>query len=383
MHASPRRLLCLMALVAVSLPLGAAPGDPPAPRVVKGNYRIVELAAGLSRPWSIAFLPDGRLLVTERNGRLRLIRDGRLEPKPIEGVPPVLHGNGQAGLFDVVLHPDFAANSLVYLTYAHGTTAANATRVARARFDGEALVNLEVIFEASPAKDTMNHFGGRMAFLPDKTFLLTVGDGFEYRERAQSARSDLGKIVHLTEDGKTAGARNGFAAGPARLYTMGHRNQQGLVVDVASGRIYATEHGPQGGDELNVIVAGRNYGWPLVTHGMDYSGAFVSPFKARPGLEPPLLQWTPSIAPSGLALYQGDKFPAWQGDLFVGALAFKQLRRIDLDEQGRVLGEDILLTDLDQRIRDVRCAPDGYLYLTTDYESTGKITGRVLRLEPL
>jgi aldose sugar dehydrogenase len=163
---------------------------------------------------------------------------------------------------------------------------------------------------------------------------------------------------------------------------MGHRNEQGLAVDPDSGRIFETEHGPQGGDELNLIERGRNYGWPLITYGMDYSGAFVSPFKSRPGLQQPLLQWTPSIAPSGLALYRGDKFPAWQGDLIVGALAFKQLRRIDLDSQGQVLGQEVLQTNLDERIRDVRCGPDGYLYVTTDYAASGATTGRVLRIGP-
>jgi glucose/arabinose dehydrogenase len=348
---------------------------------VKDSYRIAEVAAGLDHPWSMAFLPDGAILVTERAGRLRVIRNGKLEPKPIEGVPPVLLG-GQAGLFDVVLHPDFATNTTVYLTYAHGTGAANATRVARARFDGAALLDLKVIFEAAPAKDTLNHFGGRMTFLPDRTFFLTLGDGFEYREQAQNPRSDLGKLVHLADDGKPANPQSAIATAAPRIYSMGHRNQQGLAVDPDTGRIYETEHGPLGGDELNLIVAGHNYGWPLITYGMDYSGAFVSPYKSYAGLDEPLLQWTPSIAPSGLALYRGDQFPQWRGDLFVGALAFQQLRRIDLDEQGRVLGEDILLTDLNQRIRDVRSAPDGYLYVTTDYGSAGKLTGRVLRILP-
>jgi aldose sugar dehydrogenase len=379
------RLLAIGVTVCATLLPGlagrAAPSERPKPREMKSGYQITELAAGLDHPWSMAFLPDGGILVTERAGRLRLIRNGKLEAKPIEGVPPVLSG-GQAGLFDVVLHPDFVNNTTVYLTYAHGTSKANATRVAQARFDGTALQDLKVIFEASPAKDTLNHFGGRMAFLPDRTFVLTLGDGFEYREQAQNPRSDLGKIVHLADDGRASGTQSEFATAAPRLYSMGHRNEQGLAIDATSGRIYETEHGPRGGDELNVIVPGRNYGWPLVTYGMDYSGAFVSPYKSLQGLQEPLLQWTPSIAPSGLALYQGDKFPEWQGDLFVGALAFQQLRRLDLDAEGRIVGEDILLTGLNQRIRDVRSAPDGYLYVTTDYAASGKITGRVLRISP-
>jgi glucose/arabinose dehydrogenase len=381
MHVLLPRICLLNALLAVTLAVPAAPSERASARVVKDSYRIVEVAAGLDYPWSLAFLPDGAILVTERAGRLRVIRNGKLQPKPVEGVPPVLLG-GQAGLFDVILHPDFANNATVYLTYAHGTGAANATRVARARFDGSALLDLKVIFEAAPAKDTLNHFGGRMAFLPDRTFFLTLGDGFEHREQAQNPRSDLGKIVHLTEDGRPVSPQSAIATAAPRLYSMGHRNQQGLAVDASTGRLYETEHGPQGGDELNVIVSGRNYGWPLITYGMDYSGAFVSPYQAYTGLEQPLVQWTPSIAPSGLALYQGDKFPEWRGDLFIGALAFQQLRRIDLDEQGRVLGEDILLTDLNQRIRDVRSAPDGYLYVTTDYPASTTLTGRVLRIMP-
>jgi len=380
MHTWLRRFYGLIAVLGTSLPIAAAPADKSSIESAS-DYRIVEVAAGLDHPWSLAFLPDGAILVTERAGRLRLIREGQLEPEPIAGVPAVLSG-GQAGLFDVVLHPDFANNSMVYLTYAQGTPSANATRVARARFDGTALLDLEMIFEAAPTKDTLNHFGGRMAFLPDKTLLLTLGDGFEYREQAQSAGSDLGKIVHLADDGTALADKQAFVGAPARVYTMGHRNQQGLVVDPDSGRIYETEHGPQGGDELNLIERGRNYGWPLITYGMDYSGAFVSPFKSRPGLQQPLLQWTPSIAPSGLALYRGDKFPAWQGDLIVGALAFSQLRRIDLDLQGQVIGQEILQTKLHQRIRDVRCGPDGYLYVTTDYAAVGATTGRVLRIEP-
>ena len=381
MHISLRPCCGLLAVIGLNLPAAAAPGDKPDLRSAY-RYRITELAAGLDHPWSLAFLPDGAMLVTERGGRLRLIRENRLQAQPVSGVPTVLTG-GQAGLFDVVLHPEFASNSVLYLTYAHGTPAANATRVARARFEGNALLDLKVIYEAAPTKDTLNHFGARMAFLPDKTFLLTLGDGFEYREKAQSAGSDLGTIVRLAGDGTAPAGPVAFNGAATRVHTLGHRNPQGLAVDPASGRVYETEHGPQGGDELNLIERGHNYGWPLITYGMDYSGAFVSPFKARPGLDQPLVQWTPSIAPSGLAFYQGDKFPEWQGDLIIGALAFQQLRRIDLDAQGQVLGQEILRTDLNQRIRDVRCGPDGYLYVTTDYPATGAITGRVLRIEPL
>jgi len=384
-----RRVLILVLGMAAALATAAladvAPepvrGLPPPPqpaRVVKTGYKVTEIAKGLDHPWSMAFLPDGSMLVTERVGRLRLISAGALLTAPIGGVPAV-HTGSQAGLFDIVLHPNFAQNRIVYLTYAAGTKAANGTQVARARFDGLMLQDLQVIFKAMPLKDTDNHYGGRMAFLPDGTFALTIGEGFEYREKAQDLASDLGKVVRLNEDGSVP-PNNPFigrASVRPEIYTWGHRNAQGLIFDAQSGRLYETEHGPRGGDELNIIVAGRNYGWPVITYGMDYSGAYVSPYTQRPGLEQPVIYWTPSIAPSGLAMYRGDKFPAWQGDLFVGALAFRHLRRVHLDARGDVVDQEQLLNNLNWRIRDVRSAPDGYLYVCTD-----EADGRVLRLEP-
>ncbi|MEQ1754121.1 MAG: PQQ-dependent sugar dehydrogenase [Micropepsaceae bacterium] len=383
-----RTLLCGVALVAgfagmaladvAPPPVRPAPPPPQDAPIVKTGYKVVEIAKGLDHPWSMAFLPDGSILVTERAGRLRLIKNGQLQPQPIGGVPAV-HTGSQAGLFDIVLHPKFAENQIVYLTYANGTNSANETRVARAKFDGVALKDLQVIFEAKPVKDTNNHFGARMAFLADGTFALTIGDGFEYREQAQNMTSHLGKIVRLNDDGSVP-ADNPFIKDKdaARgLYSLGHRNEQGLVFDAQTGRLYETEHGPKGGDELNIIEPGRNYGWPLITYGMDYSGAYVSPYKEREGLEQPVVQWTPSIAPSGTAVYRGDKFPAWNGDIFVGALAFKHLRRVHLDEQGRAISQEQLLTELGHRIRDVRSSPDGFLYVSTDDDA-----GLVLRLEP-
>jgi aldose sugar dehydrogenase len=359
-------------------PVRGTPPPPQPAKIVRTGYKVTEIAKGLDHPWSMAFLPDGSMLVTERVGRLRLIKGGALLPEPIGGVPAV-HTGSQAGLFDVVLHPNFPQNQIVYLTYAAGTTAANGTQVARARFEGRTLQDLQVIFQAMPLKDTDNHYGGRMAFLPDGTFALTIGEGFEYREQAQFLTSDLGKIVRLNEDGGVPRDNPfvGQASVRPEIYTWGHRNEQGLIFDAQSGRLYETEHGPRGGDELNIIVAARNYGWPVITYGMDYSGAYVSPYTERPGLEQPVIYWTPSIAPSGLAIYRGDRFPAWRGDLFVGALAFKHLRRVHLDEHGNVVYQEQLLNDLNWRIRDVRAAPDGYLYVCTD-----ETDGRILRLEP-
>jgi glucose/arabinose dehydrogenase len=260
-------------------PLRDPPPAPQPAKIITTGYKVTEIAAGLDHPWSMAFLPDGSLLVTERVGRLRLIQGGSLQPEPIGGVPAV-HLGSQAGLFDIV-----------YLTYAAGTKAANGTQVARARFDGHTLQDLQVIFKAMPLKDTDNQYGGRMAFLPDGTFALTIGEGFEYREKAQDLTSDLGKIVRLNDDGSVP-ADNPFVGRPAvrpEIYSRGHRNEQGLIFDGPSGRLYETEHGPRGGDELNIIVAGRNYGWPVITYGMDYSGAFVSPYTQRAGLEQPVI----------------------------------------------------------------------------------------------
>jgi aldose sugar dehydrogenase len=371
----------ICATAAADVTPAAVRGLPPPPqpaKVIKTGYKVTEIAKGLDHPWSMAFLPDGSILVTERVGRLRVIKNGLLQTEPVGGVPAV-HTGSQAGLFDIVLHPQFAQNNIVYLTYAAGTKAANGTQVARARFDGSTLQDLRVIFKALPLKDTDNHYGGRMAFLPDGTFALTIGEGFEYREKAQDLSSDLGKIVRLNDDGSVPQDNPflGQAAVRPEIYTWGHRNEQGLTFDVQSGRLYETEHGPRGGDELNIIVPHRNYGWPVITYGMDYSGAYVSPYTQRSGLEQPVIYWTPSIAPSGLAMYRGDKFPAWRGDLFVGALAFKHLRRVHLDERGNIADQEQLLNDLNWRIRDVRAAPDGFLYVCTD-----ETDGRVLRLEP-
>ncbi|MCE9524275.1 MAG: PQQ-dependent sugar dehydrogenase, partial [Alphaproteobacteria bacterium] len=266
-------------------PVRPAPPASAAAKVVKAGYKVTEIAKGLDHPWSMAFLPDGSMLVTERAGRLRLIKGGALQAEPIKGVPAV-HTGSQAGLFDIVLHPSFAQNGIVYLTYAAGTDAANGTEVARARFDGSALLDLKVIFKASPLKDTNNHYGARMAFLADGTFALTLGDGFEYREKAQDLSSDLGKIVRLNDDGSVPQDNPFVGQTTARpeILSYGHRNEQGLAFDAQTGRLYETEHGPKGGDELNIIEPRKNYGWPIITYGMDYSGAYVSPYTERPGM---------------------------------------------------------------------------------------------------
>ncbi len=348
--------------------------------VSAGAEQVQTIARGLNHPWSIAFLPEnagGGVLVTERTGRLlRIAAGGAITP--IAGVPPV-YARSQGGLFDVVLHPRFAENRLIYLSMAAGTKGANFTRIVRARLDGNRLADVKTIFQVTPAKDTPVHFGGRMAFLPDGSLVMTTGDGFDYREQAQRLAAGLGKIVRLSADGRPM-ADNPFvgrAGAQASIWSYGHRNPQGLAVDPATGRLWAHEHGPQGGDEVNLIVKGGNYGWPVATFGRDYSGATISPFKRYKGMIDGKVVWVPSIAPSGLAVYRGLLWPQWQGDLIVGALVNKEVRRIDLDANGKVLGQSRIFPSINARIRDVRVAPDGAIWVTTDEDK-----GRVLRVTP-
>lgn len=356
------RVAALLALFAATLP-------------AVGAYRLETVAEGLAHPWCIAFLDNGTMLVTERSGNLRLVRDGALVAEPVAGVPAV-YARSQGGLFDVAPHPRFAENRLLYLSYAHGTPDANATRLARARFDGERLTDVTPIFTVTP-KDTPHHYGGRLMFLPDGTLLLTTGDR-RRRRAAQRLDNLLGKVVRLNDDGSVP-SDNPFVADDDALdaiFTYGHRNPQGLAFDAASGAIYLHEHGARGGDELNVLAAGANYGWPVATHGLDYSGALITPYKAYPGTVQPLIHWTPSIAPAGMALYDGEAFPEWRGDLFVTSLAFKNVERLDL-EDGAVKARTPMFQELDERIRDVRQGPNGHLFILTDSPQ-----GRLVRVVP-
>jgi glucose/arabinose dehydrogenase len=344
----------------------------------------VTVLSGLEHPWSMAWLPDGAILITERPGRLRIVRNGTLEPAPIAGVPPVF-AEGQGGLMEVSVHPNFAKYRFIYLTYSHGTGQANRTRVARAKFDGKALSDVKVIFEVSQAKEGTQHFGSRIVWLSDNTMLVAIGDGGNppvqldgelIRKQAQNLRSQLGKIVRLNDDGSIP-SNNPFVktahANPS-VWSYGHRNTQGLTFDAATGRIWQTEHGARGGDEVNLVKAGKNYGWPLVTYSREYFGPEISSERSRPGMEDPKLVWTPSIAPSGLAFYNGDRFPAWKGNLFAGGLVSKDVRRITLDGAGNVVSQQSI--DIGQRVRDVRQGPDGLLYVLTDEQN-----GQLIRLD--
>jgi glucose/arabinose dehydrogenase len=329
------------------------------------DYSLETIADDLSNPWSVAFLPSGDYLIVERGGEIKRLRpDG--SRKSLKGVPETYFA-GQGGFFDIVLDPAFEHNQTVYLSYAHGTAKANATGVIRARLGSEGLENSELILLSQPDRATPQHYGGRLLFLPDGSLLVTVGDGFEYREAAQDLNQQLGKILRINRDGSVP-ADNPFVDRGGRavkVWSYGHRNSQGLAIDETRTNVYMHEHGPRGGDEVNLVLPGRNYGWPAVTQGIDYSGAYVSPFTEHPDMENPLITWSPSIAPSGLTVYSGDAFPLWQGSLFVGALVDREVRRLSL-QQGKVVAEESLFSELEMRIRDIRQGPDDLLYILTD-----------------
>jgi glucose/arabinose dehydrogenase len=369
-----RRLLATTAAAAV-----AAPAVVPAQQVLrssKASYSLRMLTLDLEQPWGMAFLPDGRLLITERPGRLRIFANGRLERAPVGGLPKV-YARGQGGLLDICLHPDFARNARLYLTYSGEGEGGAATVLARAEFRNNALVGVQRIFEALPRTSGGLHFGSRVVF--DRAGLLYVTCGERYQmQRAQNLADLGGKVVRLRDDGSVPPDNPFVGREGARpeIFTYGHRNPQGMAMHPGTGRIWLVEHGPRGGDELNLLKAGANYGWPRATHGIDYGGSTISPNKSLPGMEDPVRVWVPSISPSGLAFYTGDRFPGWKGSVFTGALSDNALYRIELDGD-RHVGEERLLVDLLPYIRDVRQGPDGLLYVVTHTDSGG-----LYRLEP-
>lgn len=337
------------------------------------DYTLETIVDDLRNPWSVAFLPGGDYLVAERGGQVQRLRsDG--SRVSLAGVPETYFA-GQGGFFDILLDPAFEQNQTVYLSYAHGTPKENGTGVIRARFTGDSLEDSELILLSEPPRATPQHYGGRMLFLPDGTLLVTVGEGFEYREAAQDVDQQLGKILRINPDGSVP-ADNPFVdrgGRAAKVWTYGHRNSQGLAIDAAGSAVYMHEHGPRGGDEVNLVIPGGNYGWPAVTEGIDYSGAYVSPFTEHPDMEKSLITWVPSIAPSGLAFYDGAAFPDWRGSLFVGALVDKEVRRLTI-ENSAITAEETLFAELDMRIRDIRQGPDGMLYILTDEGSLIRVT---------
>ena len=344
----------------------------------RGKVRIVTAAQGLEHPWGMAFLPDGRLLVTERPGRMRVVAaDGSLGPA-LEGLPPVAV-TGQGGLLDVALDPDFGANQLVYWSYAEPREGGNGTAVARGRLTERGLTDVQVIFRQDVTIDGRHHFGSRLVFGRDGRLFITLGERNSERARAQTLDSHIGKVVRIERDGKVP-ADNPFvsqADAKPEIWSYGHRNVQGAALHPATGELWTNEHGPKGGDELNRTLAGRNYGWPLVTYGKEYTGKTISESPTAPGIEPPVHYWVPSIATSGLLFYTGERFPQWRSNAFVGGLAGQQLSRLELDGN-RVVHEEVLFKGtINQRVRDVEQGPDGLIYLLTDEDD-----GRLLRIEP-
>ena len=340
--------------------------------------RVTILTRGLEHPWSLAFLPDGRMLVTERPGRLRYVEaDGTLDPTPIGGLPAAVAQAGQGGLHDIALHPDFADNRLVYIAYAGKSGRSYGTELARGRLDGHRLADVEVLFRALP-KQGGRHFGGRVVLDGKGHVFLTLGDRGE-RPRAQDLGDHAGSVIRLAEDGGVP-ADNPFASvagARPEIFSLGNRNVQGAAMNPWTGELWAHEHGPQGGDEVNVIRSGVNYGWPVITYGKNYGiGTSIGEGTHKEGVAQPLHQWTPSIAPSGMAFYDGDRFPGWRGSLLVGALKFRLLARLELDGE-RVVHEERMLEDVLGRIRDVRVGPDGFVYLLNDHPN-----GVIARLEP-
>ena len=343
-------------------------------------FRVVEVASGLDHPWGLAFLPDGRMLVTERAGRLRTVTsEGRLDPEPVAGVPRV-HASGQGGLLDVALHPGFRANGWVYLSYAAGSWIGAGTEVARGRLRDHRLEEVEVLFRALPKSSGGRHFGSRLRFAPDGHLFITLGDRGD-RHLAQDPDNHAGSIIRLRDDGGIP-LDNPFVGVDGALpeiYTIGNRNVQGLAFDSKTGVLWSHEHGPRGGDELNVVRPSVNYGWPVISYGREYlTRAQVGEGTHRDGMAQPVHQWTPSIAPSGLTVYDGDRFPRWRGNLLVGALKFRLVARLVLDGE-RVVHEERLIEGRYGRIRDVRTGPDGLVYLLTDAPAP---LGALVRLEP-
>jgi glucose/arabinose dehydrogenase len=373
------------ALGVVRQPLG--PGPFVFDTAEQHKLRVVVVTNALVKPWSLAFLPDGSMLVTElQKGQLRLLKNGVLQPAPVAGVPQSA-AVSLGGLMDVVLHPQFAENHFVYLTYSKPNGQGQiATALARGRWDDatSSLKDTRDLFIAEPYWNGSGGAASRLAFGRDGKLYMTTGASVANLMDAQTPSNHKGKVLRLNDDG-TAPADNPFvgrAGYKPEIFSMGHRNQLGLAINPATGEVWANENGPNGGDEVNIIRAGRNYGWPIVSLGRDYAGPWQGKF-AQDGIEPPVVYWTPAIAVSGMAFYTGDRFPAWKGNVFVGALRFGEipntghLQRIVLNAKGEDMRREMLLTELRQRIRDVRQGPDGLLYLLTDENP-----GALLRLEP-
>lgn len=355
-------------------------GEPTSFTSSAGSLAVKSFAENLAYPWGLAFLPEGRVLVTERQGRMRVVSpQGALSP-PVKGVPEVWAA-GQGGLLDVATDKDFAGNRTIYFCYSEHAGQGGRTAVARAALDDgdtPALDAVKVIFRQDGPLSSGNHYGCRIAQAADGHLFVTLGEHFSTRDQAQNLGNHLGKIVRIAPDGSVPKDNPFVGRSDAKpeIWSWGHRNPQALAFNPADGSLWEIEHGPRGGDEVNIIAAGKNYGWPVIGYGIDYSGAKIHEATSKPGIEQPVKYWVPSIAPSGMAFYTGKLFPKWNGSLFAGALAGKMLVRLSLSGD-KVTGEERLLQPLNERIRDVRQGPDGALWLLTD-----NAAGRILRVTP-
>jgi glucose/arabinose dehydrogenase len=369
----------LLVCLAVTGASAVAAQQPQRIKTEKAEVVVETVASGLSHPWGLAFLPDGRMLVTERTGRLRIVAaNGQLSP-PLAGLPRI-HARGQGGLLDVALDPDFSANRFVYLSFAEDRGNANGTSVARGRLDeaGTRLDAVQVIFRQEPSYSNSHHFGSRLVFDRSGALFVTLGERFELRDQAQNPANHIGKIVRIKADGGVPDDNPfvGQSGKRAEIWSLGHRNVQGAALHPQTGELWVAEHGARGGDETNIVRKGRNYGWPVISYGVHYTGQKIGEGTAKAGMEQPVFYWDPSIAPSGMVFYTGDKFPAWRGSVLVGALAGQLVARLETSGQG-VTGEERMLRQIGERIRDIRQGPDGFVYLLTDSDR-----GRILRVRP-
>jgi glucose/arabinose dehydrogenase len=368
------RVRAVVSLVGFASVAACAPREDAVQRSQLHRYRIVHVAEGLDYAWGMAFLPGGDILVTERDGALRMVRNGVLDTQRVAGVPAV-HATGQGGLLDVAIHPGFTTNKLVYLSFSKPGEAGATTAVVRGRLEGHALVDVHEVFEAKAWTRGAGHFGSRLAFDRNGYLFISVGER-QIMKDAQRLDTHQGKIIRLHDDGRVPNDNPfvGRIDALPEIYALGVRNPQGLTMHPTTGDLWESEHGPRGGDEINIIRAGRNYGWPVITHGIGYDGVPISEFKEMEGMETPLYAFVPSIATSGIAIYEGDAFPNWRGDVFVGGLVGEELARVSL--KGNEPTHEALVR-VKRRIRDVRVGPDGLIYLLVDAPASP-----MLRLEP-
>ncbi|HUF70811.1 MAG TPA: PQQ-dependent sugar dehydrogenase [Longimicrobiales bacterium] len=385
-HRTFRAPVAVLAGLAVMIPAAA---HAQSYRSEHHAFRAVPVAEGLNNPWSIAFVPGGDILITERAGRLRIVRNGQLLEAPVEGVPEV-RARGQGGLLEVALHPQFESNRFLYLTYSkpNADGSEGTTAVARGRFENDRLIDVQDIFVAEAWSRGGNHFGSRIAFDSDGYLFVTVGDrgaspdpATVHSHPAQDLSNHQGTVNRLHDDGRIP-ADNPFvgrSGAQPSIWSYGHRNQQGLAYDATTGYLWENEHGPQGGDELNLVRRGGNYGWPVIGYGLQYGGSVIHQSTTSEGMEQPAHYWVPSIATSGLMIYLGDRFPAWRGSAFSGGLAGEQIARVMLNGE-RATGVEVLMRGVG-RVRDIREGPDGFIYVALDHRGGGPTA--VLRLEPV